>query len=222
MSREFKPSFNAETGRFKVLVRLSYFRGFEKTASTEGGGLKYRTNGLISKTTDEGKAQIKTINEGIRHFVEKHWAGKDPVKFKEALDDGPKGRWPMFDGDKYKNDDGDVRGGYEGMRYLKLNNDKKIKFKSRRGEDIDDEEVLEDMFRSGYHAIAYFHLFPVKDKDKGGNGIFVTCDALQFWKRDEEFAGGGISDDEIDSYDDDDDDLGDDNTKSSGADLDDL
>ena len=217
----FKPSFDPKTGRIKTLVRLSFFRGFEKTASFENGSLKYRTNGLIYKNTEEGKAQVKVINEGIKHFMGSPagWPGKDPLKFKEALSDGPKGRWPLFDGDKYVNDDGDVRDGYADTRYLKLTNDKKIKFRDRRGREIDDMEVLEELFQSGCWAIAYWHLFGIKDQKKGGNGMFATCDALQFWKRDEVFAGGGISDDEIEDYgDDEDDNLGGDSSSSDDDD----
>lgn len=207
----FKPTFNPETGRIKTLVRLSFFKGFEKTASFDNGSLKYRTNGLIYKETPEGKANIKVVNEAIKHFMSlpANWPGKDAMKFKEALGDGPKGRWPLFDGDKYVNDDGNVREGYAGTRYLKLTNDKKIKFRDRKGEEIDDQEVREDLFVSGHWAIAYWHLFAIKDQKKGGNGMFATCDGLQFFKRDEVFAGGGMGDDEFEDYgDDEDDDLG--------------
>lgn len=213
----FQPSFNPTKGRFKTLVRLSYFKGFVKTASFEAGALKYRTNGLIYKNTDEGKANIRSINEGIKHFMSTEFPGKDPVKFKEALGDGPKGRWPLFDGDKNVDDDGDVKAQFSNTRYLKLTNDKKIKYRDRRGNEIEDEEVRDDLFQSGHWAIAYWHLFGIKDIKKGGNGMFATCDALQFFKRDEVFAGGGISDDEIEDYGEDDLDGG-----SSSGDSDDL
>lgn len=203
----FKPSFNPETGRIKVLGRLSFCKVFEKTASTEGGKLLYRTNALFPKETPEGKEQIKVINEAIRHLISKEWPGKDPAKFKEVLEDGPKGRWPLFDGDKYRDSEGEVRGGYEGQRYMKLTNDRKIKVRDRRGNDVDDDEK-EDLFQSGNWAIIYTHLYGVKDQKRGGNGMFSTLDALQFFKRDEPFSGGSISDDEIDDYGDDDDDLG--------------
>ena len=209
----FQPSFNPETGRFKILVRLSYFKGFEKTASTDGGALKYRTNGLIDKNTEEGKASIKALNQAIKAMVNATWPGKDLAKFKEVLGDGPKGRWPLFDGDKYLTQDGDIRNGYEGQRYVKLTNDKKIKYKDRRGNEIDDEDKLRDLFQSGHWAVGYGHLFPVKDEKKGGNGMFVTCDALQFFKRDALFEGGGIDDSEIDDLGDD----GDEDDLSSGG-----
>ena len=204
----FKPSFNPQTGILKVLGRLSFCKIFEKTASTEGGKLLYRTNALFPKETPEGKEQIKVINEAIKHMISKNWQGKDPAKFKEVLGDGPKGRWPLFDGDKYLNNDGDVREGYAGMRYMKLTNDRKVKVRDRRGNDVDDDEK-HDLFQSGHWGIIYTHLYGVKDKSKGGDGMFSTLDAVQFFKRDETFSGGGISDDEIDDYgDDEEDDLG--------------
>ncbi len=215
----FKPSYNPKNGRFKVLVRLSYFKGFEKTKSFDSGALKYRSNGLISKKTPEGEASKKVVNEAIVDLIKKTWPGKDPKKMKEALGDQSKGgRWPLYDGDKYVTEDGEVREGYEGQLFLKLTNDKKPKFKNRRGEDIDQEEA-EDLFRSGFWAVAYAHLYPVKDKDKGGNGIFVTVDAFQYYKKDEEFAGGGIDDDEIDDLGEDEDDLSDDEDDDEDLDL---
>lgn len=219
----FKPSFNAEKGTIKVMVRLSYFKGFEKTKSFESGALKYRTNGLIDPSTEDGKASIKVINDAIRHLCSTEWPGKELKNLKEAMGDGPKGRWPLFDGDKYVTDDGDVRDGYEGMRYVRLTNDRKPKYKNRRGEDIDIEDEGEDLFRSGYYAIAYFHLYAIKAKDKGGNGIFTTLDALQYFKKGEEFAGGGIDDDDIENLgdDDDDDDLGGKPAKKKAPSIDD-
>lgn len=204
----FKPSFNKEKGTIKVLVRMSYCRVFEKTASTEGGALKYRTNGLIDKNTDEGKAQIAVINEAIKYLISQTWPGKDAVKFKESLGgDGPKSRWPLFDGDKYMNDDDEVREGYAGKRYIKLTNDRKPKLKKRNGEDFDDIDEAKEVFVSGYWAVAYLHLYPVKDQKKGGNGIFTTLDALQYFKKDEQFSGSGIDDDEIENLGDDEDDF---------------
>ncbi|WP_150526494.1 ssDNA-binding protein [Roseibium sediminis] len=198
----FKPSFDPKTGRVKVLVRLSYFNGFRKSASVEGGSLKYRTNGLLYKDSPDGKASIKVVQQAIRHIISENWPGKDEVKFFKALKD----RSGFFDGDNYTNEDGDVREHYEGTRYLKLTNDKKPKYRDRRGDEVDEEE-LEELFVSGYWAVAYFHFYPVKDKAKGGNGIFATLDALQFYKKDEQFAGGGIDDDEIEDLGDDEDDF---------------
>lgn len=215
----FKPSYEPSKGRVKVLVRLSYFKGFEKTKSAAEGKLKYRTNGLIPKNTPEGEASKKVINEAIVDLIKKDFAGKDPKAMKKALGDHPKGRWPLLDGDQYVTDDGEVRDGYKDQYFLKLTNDKKPKYKDRKGNDVDQEEG-EDLFRSGYYAVAYFHLYSVKGADKGGNGIFVTLDALQFYKRGEEFAGGGIDDDEIDDLGDDEDDLdGDDDDGDDDLDL---
>lgn len=212
----FKPSFDPKTGRFKILVRLSYFNGFRKTASVEGGSLKYRTNGLMYKDDREGGlASIKVVNQALKDIIDKTWPGKDFAQFVKALKD----RAPLFHGDDYTTEDGDIREHYEGTRYLKLTSDKKPKYKRRNGQDCDEEE-LEELFVSGHWAVAYGHFYAIKDKAKGGNGVFTTLDALQYFKKDEQFVGGGISDDDIDDLGDGDDDL-DGGTTSSG-DGDDL
>lgn len=197
----FKPSFNPDNGRVKALVRLSYFNGFRKSASVEGGSLKYRTNGLISKKTEDGKASHATVMKALKHIIGKDFPGKEFDKFWKSFDEKRKG---LFDGNEYTNEDGDVRDHYEDNWYLKLTNDKKPKYKRRNGEDCDEEE-LEELFVSGHWAVAYFHFYTVKDKAKGGVGVFATLDCLQFYKKDEQFSGGGIADDEIDDLGDDED-----------------
>ncbi len=202
----FKSSFDPKTGRIKFLVRLSYCKIFEKTASVQGGKLAYRTNGLIDKSSEEGKLSIVAVNEAIKAMVEKEWPGKELKGFVKALKD----RAPLFDGDEYVTEDGEVRDGYKNQRFVKLVSDRKIKLRSRNGQELDEDEAKE-LFVSGHWAIAYGHLYAIKDKAKGGNGIFMTVDGLQFYKRDEQFAGGGMDDDEFDDLGDEDgDDLGDD------------
>ncbi len=219
----FKPTFNAETGRVKVLVRLSYCAVTKKTKSVnqEGAKLKHRTNGLIYKNTKDGKASKAVLDQAVEHVMDSvpKWKGKHE-KILKAMDDK---RLPVFDGDEYTNAEGDVRDHYEDTWYLKLTNDKLPKFKDRRGDDLSLEEA-EELFLSGHWAVAYLHFYPVTDQDKGGNGVFATLDALQFFKRDEQFSGGGIDDDEIDDLGDDDDDgddLNDKPAKKKAASIDD-
>ncbi len=190
----YKPSFNAETGIISIMCRLSYCHMFKKTASTEGGKLAYRMNGLLDKSTKEGKMAIQVVEKAIEHLKKKEWPGKNP-KFDTK-------RFPLRDGDDYTNDDGDIRDGYEGMMYVPMSNDRKVKLRDRDGQ----EEVTEedDKIYSGAFAIAKFHIYAVKNKDKGGNGIFATIDGLQWVKHGERFGGGGIDDDEFE-------DLGDEN-----------
>lgn len=201
----FKPSYNPETGRFIILVRLSYFKGFEKTKSvrTGEGKLKYRTNGLFYKDTPEGRSTKKVLDRAVADIVEKMWPGKNPEKFIPTFDSK---RLPYFDGDEYLTDDGEVREHYDGTYYIKLTNDKKPKYKKRDGSDLEDEDEGYELFVSGHWAVAYGHFFGIKDADKGGKGIFCTLDCLQFYKRDEQFQGGGIDDEEIQNFGDDDDD----------------
>jgi Protein of unknown function (DUF2815) len=209
MTMAFKPSFDPEKGLIKAMVRLSYCNILRKTASVKNGSLKYRTNGLIYKNTPEGKATKAVLDKAVAKLVEDKWPGKNPEKFLASFDSK---RVPIFDGDKNLNDDGDVKEHFEDTWYVKLTNDKKPKLKARNGQDAEEEEK-DEMFVSGYWAIAYFHLYAVKDEDKGGKGIFITLDALQYFKKDEQFSGGGIDDDEIEDYGDEDD--GDDAPASS-------
>lgn len=138
-------------------------------------------------------------------------AGKRPGKLLRAFDSK---RLPIFDGDEYLTSDGEIRDHYEDTWYLKLTNDRLPKLKDRQGNDLTIEEA-EELFLSGYHAVAYYHYYAIKDKAKGGNGIFSTIDGLQFFKRDELFTGGGMDDDEFDDFGDDEDDGDDLNDKPS-------
>lgn len=203
----FKPSFNPDTGRIKVQVRLSYFNGFKKTKSSEKSRELFRTNGLIDQKSDEGKASEKVIKKALKHCFEQAWAGKDFDKMWGGFDWDKKG---LLDGNKYTTDDGDIRDHYEDQWFLKLTTDKKPKFYRRNGEvldlsDDDDRAEAEDLFQSGHHAIAYFHVYAQKDKEKGGPAIFASWDGLQFFKRDEKFGGGGMDDDEVEKLEDDED-----------------
>lgn len=199
----FVPSFDPKKNLFKVLVRLSYFNGFTKTASIEGGKKLYRTNGLMYLDgRRDGAKNIAVCEKAFAHTVQATWPGKDPKKFRGALDPKRKG---FYVGNEYTDEDGDVREFYEDTMFLKLTNAKKIKYKNRRGEECEEEE-LEELFQSGHWAIIYGHFYAVKDKTKGGNGVFATVDAIQYFAKDEAFTGGGIDDDEIDDYGDEDDD----------------
>ncbi|SON54248.1 hypothetical protein HDIA_0707 [Hartmannibacter diazotrophicus] len=196
----FKPSFNPDTGTVKCLVRLSYCKILKKTPSTAGGKLMYRTNGLIMKKTKEGRQNKAVVDEAVDAIISERWPGKDPERLLKAFDSK---RLPIFDGDDNLTPDGDVREHYEDTWYLKLNSDKKVKLRNRKGEEIDADEA-EELFVSGFWAIAYFHFYAITDKDKGGNGIFATIDGIQYYKRDEEFTGGGIDDSEFEDYGDED------------------
>jgi hypothetical protein len=195
----YQASYNPETGLIKALVRLSYCRIFERTKSSEEGKEKYRTVGLIPKNTEEGKIQMAAINAGIKDLISKtkEWNNMSPVRLRDMMGVGAKGRWVVFDGDMYYDSSGNVRDGYEGQYYLRLTNDRPIKVRGRNGQELHEEEK-HDLFQSGHWAIALFRIYAVTDQKRGGNGLFSTLDALQFYKRDTVFGGGGVSDDEFD------------------------
>lgn len=209
----FKPSFDETKKSFKIHGRLSYWKGDVKSASVEGGPLKYRTNLLMNKNDPLGKASIKVVEKALKACIEGAWPGKDWQKFYNHLGDhsGANGdRSGLHDGDKRTNEDGEVRAGYEDCMFLKLSSDKRPKYLNRRGEQLDADEI-DDLLRSGYQVIIYGNFYPIKDKAKGGNGIFAGLNAIQFFKRDEEFSGGfdpeeadDLGEDEDDGMDDED------------------
>jgi hypothetical protein len=168
--------------------RLSYFTAFKKTASTTGGKLMHRTNVLLDPSTPEGAASVKALEAAIKKVKAETWPGKDP-KFPD-----PK-RFPLLDGNDYTTEDGEVRDGYADVKYIGLRSERKPKFRDRDGQtEVTDEDGI---LYSGCYAIVYGHLYGVKGADKGGNGIFATLDAVQFYKKGEPFGGGGIADDEF-------------------------
>lgn len=211
----YKPTFDPKKGTVKCLVRLSYCKANEKTKSNETSRLLYRTNGLIYKDGRmDGEANLKVAREARLHVMKnfKPWENKTDEQLKKLLEGMDEDRRGILNGDKYKDEDGEVREHYEETWFLKLTSDRKPKLKNRTGDDLDDDE-FEELMKSGHWAIAYYHFYCVNNKDKGGNGVFATLDALQFYKKDETFASSSIDDDEID-------DLGDDEDGDEDDDMD--
>lgn len=185
-----------EVGKFKVRGRLSFEHLFTPSASVKDGPKKYRTNLLIDPSTKEGKKDIALLENAIDEVKEAMWPGKSP-KFKAD-------RIFFLDGEDMVDSDGEVRDGYEGMRFIKVANDKRPKLRDRDGQtDLTQDD---DKIYSGAHVILYGRVYGIKDQDKGGNGLFASVDAVQFVKHGEKFGGGGISDDEFENLGDDEDD----------------
>lgn len=187
---------NSEIGKFKVRGRLSFEHLFVASASVKDGPKKYRTNVLIDPSTKEGKKDIALIENAMDEVKEEIWPGKNP-KFKAD-------RVFFMDGEDMVDADGEIRDGYDGMKFIKLSNDKRPKLRDRDGQtDLTQDD---DKIYSGANVIVYGRVYGIKDPDKGGNGLFASVDAVQFVKHGEKFGGGGISDDEIENLGDDEDD----------------
>lgn len=202
----FKPSITPK-GIAKVLVRLSYCNPFTKTKSSDTSRALYRSNGLIYKDDKmDGDENLKVLREARLETMRNYtpWKGKNDETLTKLLKGMDADRRGILNGDEYTDDQGDVREHYEGVWYVKATSDRKPKLKNRRGDELDEEEA-EDLIRSGYWAVMYLHFYCVSNKDKGGNGVFATLDALQFFKKDEAFSAAGIDDEDIDDLGDGDD-----------------
>jgi hypothetical protein len=201
----FTPSVT-EKGIVKVLVRTSYFRGTEKTQSNKTSRALYRSNALIYKDGRmAGAENLEVLREARLDAMRKFpkWKGKSDEALTKLLKGMDADRRGILNGDDYTDEEGEVREHYEGTWFLKATSDRKPKYKTKSGVDIDWEDVPEKI-KSGYWVILYGHFYCVANEDKGGNGVFFTLDAMQFFKKDEEFSGAGIDDDEIENLGDDD------------------
>lgn len=213
----FKPSIS-DKGVVKVLGRLSYCNATKRTKSNATSRELYRTNLLIYKDDRmDGLENLEVAREGRAKVMEDYakFKGKDKTKLLKGMDPDRRG---ILSGDEYTNEEGDIREHYEGTWFLKLTSDRKPKFKNKDGSDMDDDDI-EAKVKSGHWAVVYYHYYCVSGDDKGGNGVFTTLDAIQFFKKDELFAAGELDDDEIENLgdDEDEDDDMDDKKKSSGG-----
>lgn len=207
----FTPSIT-EKGIVKVLGRTSYFRGTTKTQSNKTSRALYRSNLLIYKDDKmDGLENLAIIREARLDAMRKFpkWKGKSDEALTKLLKGMDADRRGIIDGDQYVDEEGEVREHYEGTWFLKATSDRKPKYKTKSGQDIDWEDV-DEKIKSGHWVVVYGHFYCVANEDKGGNGVFFTLDAMQWFKKDEEFSGAGIDDDEIENLGDDDEEEGDD------------
>lgn len=195
-----------QTGRFMIQARLSFEHIWEKSASVKNGPLKHRANFIIDPSTKEGKKAIAAIEKARDEAIGEiaAWKGKLP-RLKEDRDS-------YYDGDDMLDKDGNIRNGYEDMKYIKCTNDRRPKLRTRDGKgDIARED---DLIYSGAFVALYGRFYAMNDPDKGGPGLFCSMDGVQFVRHGEKFEGGGIDDDAFHDFGDDEDDAFDDSAKS--------
>ncbi len=184
-------------------VRLSFPKLFKAEKSTDTSPPKFSAAFLIDPDTADGKANIKAINAAIEHAKTKQWGDKADKIFDNIDWD----RKPLRDGEKATNDEGDIYKGYEDMMYVVASSPEK-----RRPQVLNRDKrplVEEDnVIYGGCYVDAVVSVYPIADKDKGGNGVFASIELVRFRKDGEPFGAGPIdADDYLDDLDDEDDDL---------------
>lgn len=184
-------------------VRLSFPKLFKAVKSTETSAPKFSAAFLIDPDTAEGKANIKAIEAAIEHAKTKQWADKAD----KIYDNIDWDRKPLRDGNKATNDEGDVYAGYEDMMFVQASSPEK-----RRPQVLDRSKrpVTEEdnVIYGGCYVDAVVSVYPIADKDKGGNGVFASIELVRFRRDGEPFGAGPVdADDYLDDLDDEDDDM---------------
>lgn len=183
------------------LVRLSYPHIWKPQASVEDGKLKYSANFMIDPETAEGKANIQAIKKAVAEVAKASWP-ENTDKIVKAIDVK---RLNFRDGETFTNEEGEVYAGYEGMKIAKASNAKKFPIVDRDKTPTSEEDGV---IYAGCYVDAVIRFYGVKGKEKGGNGIFASLEAIRFRKDGEAFGAAPVDvDDVFDDLDDEEEDL---------------
>lgn len=186
-------------------VRLSFTDSLvEKKATVKDGKESHGCNFIIDPTTDSGKANIAACLKAIEAAEIVHYGPEGVGKIAKVVED-PK-RICLRKGEKFKNDDGEVYRGYEGMFGLTAKGPgggkKRPVLLDRHKRPVDPADI-EDVFQGGYYADAIVSFYCMSDKDKGGHGLFCTIELIRSRQEGEVFGGGArVGEAEIASLDD--------------------
>ena len=178
-------------------VRLSYPHLHERQKANEDADPKFSASFLIDPSTKEGRLNIKKIEAAIEE-ARKAAGIKDTVKIKDD-------RMCFLDGDENTDEEGNIKAGYEDMKFIKAANKDPVRLLTRKKGEV---EADNSPFYGGCYVEAMLGLYATK---KGGSwGIFASLDGVRFWDDGESFGKSAINDDEWDDDEDDDDDMDDD------------
>lgn len=194
-------------------VVLSYPTLREAEATIEGGKKKFSSNFIIDPNTASGKANIAAAQKAVAAAELAEF--KETGVIKKAVED-PK-RIALRAGERFKNTDGDVYGGYEGMVGIAAKADKRPKLWDRKKNLVELEDI-EDVFYGGVRCDVVLSFFCTSKKEHGGKGLFCTVEGIRSRQEGEPFGGGArASADDFDDLEEVDEDDG-----IGGGDTDDL
>lgn len=182
------------TPRHAVLkkIRFSFTDALvEPQASVTGGVPKFGNNLIIDPSTESGKANIAACLKAIEAAEIEHYGPEGAGKIARVVDD-PK-RIAFRKGEKFKNQDGEVYVGYEGMVGITgkgPNGGKKRPILLDRRKRPVEPKDIEDVFEGGRFGDAIVSFYCVSDPDKGGNGLFCSMELLRSHEEGETFGGG--------------------------------
>jgi hypothetical protein len=167
--------------------RLSFFKGFKATASVSGGRETYKSSFLFDPSTKAGKANIKALEAAVEAVGRDKWKDKWPAIKKGIKED----RMCFRDGDTFVgSESGEIYDGYEGMMALTGANQNRFTIVDRDRTPLTEEDGKP---YSGCYVNAVVRLYAVADKEKGGNGVFCTIEAVQYFRKGAAFGATAMS-----------------------------
>jgi len=190
-------------------VRLSYPHLFVPSASVDGGALKFRSNFLIDKTEEFGAKNYAACEAALDALIKETWKGKVPPIKSDRKSFRP--------GDTFANaETGEIYTGYEGQHVVSASKS------AAKSSDPDDraharfrptmftrskEKIEEDdgTLYAGCRVDAVVRFYTETRKEKGGNGIFATLEAVRFRRDDAPFGAAAVGADAFDDLEDEDD-----------------
>lgn len=196
-------------------VRLSFPKLFTPEKSTPDSKPKFSAAFLVDPKSESGKDNLRRVLAAIKSVCEAEWG--DPDRYKKLKAD----RVCVGNGeDQCNQETGEVYDGYEGMKFVKASSPE-----NRRPQTVDRKRrpVVDgdQLFYGGCYVNAVVRVYAVKGQDKGGNGVFASLEAVQFYRDGEAFGAGPVDVDSVfDDLGDDEEDFGDPDNSGKEPDLD--
>lgn len=173
-----------------TLSRISFPHLWEKVASVEGGKEKYRCTFLLNPESATGAKVIEEIETTIKGLIKEAWGANAEKIYKTLAAD----RKCLQDGDNQLDKEGEVRGGYAGMKYVTASADKRPQVLDRDKTPLTQED---DKIYAGCYADGIISVWVNADsKKRGGYGVFASLELIRFRKDGEPFGAAQIDGDD--------------------------
>jgi hypothetical protein len=171
-------------------VRASYLHIWKAQASVKDGKLKFSANFLIDPTEASGKKNIKKCDAAVKAVAKEEWGDK----FEKVIAAIATDRMNFRPGETFTNDEGDVYAGYEDMMVAKGANERKFPIVDR---DKTPTTEADGVIYSGAYVDAVLRFYTVSGKDKGGNGVFASLEAIRFRRKGDAFGAAPVDVDDV-------------------------
>lgn len=180
-------------------VRLSFASALaEKQRSHPDGPLKFGCNFINESSQPEFAANDRAIKRAIEAAEIKEFGADGVGKIARTVDD-PK-RLAYRPGEKFKNTEGEIYGGYAGNFGLTVKADRRPNLWDRHKRDVEVEDIP-DVFQAGFYCDAIVSFYCTSKKEQGGNGLFASVEAVRSRQTGEPF--GASNNTKADDFDED-------------------